>query len=179
MGCNYGKVVARTNRVAGMADLLECLIQIKGLGDTPRRLAQRVDACAAASSSQAVATTGALEVARRLLAAEAQFRRSISLMLSRDQPALETLPGDAAAGSARPRDVPGDSFEVSQRAFAAERAETLRVLDACSADQLNHKGIDPLRGPMTVADLVAAMLAHDTDRLGDLVVRQTGGSDSG
>ena len=154
-----------------MADLLECLIQIKGLGDTPRRLAQRAAEFAASPSSQAEATARVVEVARRLLAAETQFRRALSWMLTRDQPALEILPGDAAVGSARPGDVPGDSFDVCQRAFAAERAETLRVLDACSADQLNRKGIDPLRGPMTVADLVAAMLAHDTDRLGDLVVR--------
>ncbi len=154
-----------------MADLLECLIQIKGLADTPRRLAQRAAAFDASPSSQAEATPGVVDVARRLIAAEFQFRRSLSLMLTRDQPALETLPGDAAAGTALPGAVPGDSFDVWQRAFAAERAETLRVLDACSADQLNRKGIDPLRGPMTVADLVASMLAHDTDRLGDLVVR--------
>ena len=156
---------------AGVADLLECLIQIKGLGDTPRRLVQRAAEFAASPSSQSVATAGVVEVARRLLTAEARFRRSLSLMLTRDQPALETLPGDAASGSARPGDVPGDSFDVCQRAFAAERAETLRVLDGCSAEQLNRTGIDPLRGPITVADLVAAMLAHDTDRLGELVVR--------
>jgi hypothetical protein len=165
--------------VAGVADLLECLIQIKGLADTPRRLVQRAATCAASSSSQAQATAGVALVARRLLAAETQFRRALALMLSGDQPALETLPGDAATGSAQPGDVPGDSFDVCQRAFAAERAGTVRVLDACSAEQLNRMGLDALRGPMTVADLVAAMLAHDTDRLGDLVVRQTGDSGSG
>jgi hypothetical protein len=157
--------------VAGVADLLECLIQIKGLADTPRRLAQRAATFAAASPSQAEATAGVVEVARRLLAAEMQFGRTLSSMLSREQPALETLPGDAAVGSAPAGDALGDSFDVWQRAFEVERAETLRMLDACSADQLNRKGNDPLRGPMTVADLVAAMLAHDTDRLGDLVVR--------
>jgi hypothetical protein len=157
--------------VAGVADLLECLIQIKGLGDTPRRLVQRAAEFTASPSSQAEATAGVVEVARRLLAAETQFRGALSRMLTRDQPALEILPGDAPVGSARSGDVPGDSFDVCQRAFAAERAETLRVLDACSADQLNRKGIDALRGPVTVADLVAAMLAHDTDRLGELVVR--------
>jgi hypothetical protein len=47
----------------------------------------------------------------------------------------------------------------------------VRVLEACSADQLNRIGIEPSRGPMTVADLVAVMLAHDTDRLGELVTR--------
>jgi hypothetical protein len=170
-GHNWGKVVARTKRVAGMADLLECLIQIKGLGDTPRRLVQRAAEFAASPSSQAEAPAGVVEVARRLLAAETQFRRALSLMLTRDESALDLLPGDATADGAQPGELPGDSFDVCQRAFAAQRAETLRVLDACSGDQLNRTGIDPLRGPITVADLVAAMLAHDTDRLGDLVVR--------
>ncbi len=169
-GCNCGKVVARTGG-SGWPISLECLIQIKGLGDTPRRLVQRAAEFTASPSSQAEAAAGVVEVARRLLAAETQFRGALSRVLICDQPALETLPGDAPAGSARSGDVPGDSFDVCQRAFAAERAETLRVLDACSAEQLNRKGIDPLRGPVTVADLVAAMLAHDTDRLGELVVR--------
>ena len=154
-----------------MADLLECLIQIKGLGDTPRRLVQRAAEFTASPSSQAEASAGVVEVARRLLAAEPQFRRALSLMLTREESALDLLPGDAAAESAQVGDAPGDSFDVCQRAFAAERAATVHALDACSADQLNRKGIDPLRGPITVADLVAAMLAHDTDRLGDLVVR--------
>jgi hypothetical protein len=154
-----------------MADLLECLIQIKGLGDTPRRLAQRAAEFTAAGRFEAEAAVAAVEVVRRLLAAETQFRVALSRMLTRDQPALEILPGDASAGSETAGDEPGDPFDVCLRAYTAERAETLRVLDACSADQLNRKGIDPLRGPVTVADLVAAMLAHDTDRLGELVVR--------
>jgi hypothetical protein len=154
-----------------MADLLECLIQVKGLADTPRRLAQRAAEYAASPGSQAGAAAVHVEVARRLLAAETRFRRALSLMLARDRPALETLPGDGGAESASAGDGRGDSFDACRQAFEAERAETLRLLDACSADQLNRKGIDPLRGAMTVADLVAAMLAHDTDRLGDLVVR--------
>jgi len=155
-----------------VADLLECLIQIKGLGDTPRRLAQRAAEFAASPGSQAGGTAAVhVEVARRLLAAETRFRGALSLMLTRERPALESLPGDGGAESAPAGDGRGDSFDACRRAFEAERAETLRLLDACSADQLNRKGIDPLRGPMTVADLVAAMLAHDTDRLGDLVVR--------
>jgi hypothetical protein len=154
-----------------MADLLECLIQIKGLGDTPRRLAQRAAEFTASAPVEAEGTACAVDVARRLLAAETEFRLALSRMLTRDQPALTILPGDGNAESETARGVPGDSFEVLLRAYAAERAETLRVLDACSADQLNRKGIDPLRGPVTVADLVAGMLAHDTDRLGELVVR--------
>lgn len=161
-----------------MADLLECLIQIKGLADTPRRLAQRAAEFAASPSSPAKASAGVVGVARRLLAAETRFRRALSLMLTRDQPALDVLPGDGGDGSApadaarcESFDACERAFDACERAFAAERTRTVGVLDACSADQLNRTGIDPLRGPITVADLVAAMLAHDTDRLGDLVVR--------
>jgi hypothetical protein len=154
-----------------VADLLECLIQIKGLGDTPRRLAQRAVDFAASPLPRADVAEGLAAVARRLLAAETRFRRALSLMLTSDRPALEMLPGDATAADPSTGDIPAASFDAFQRAFAVARAETVRELDACSADQLNRTGIDPLRGPITVADLVAAMLAHDTERLGDLVVR--------
>jgi hypothetical protein len=157
--------------VTDVADLLECLIQIKGLADTPRRLAQRAAEFAASPSSEGKVACRGVEVARRLLAAETQFRRALYLMLTRDQPVLELLPGDATTETTQAGDATGDSFDACQAAFAAQRADTLRLLDACSADQLNRKGIDPLRGPITVADLVAAVLAHDTDRLGELVVR--------
>lgn len=163
-GRNYGKVVP-TKRVASVADLLECLIQIKGLADTPRRLALRAAEFAAASRSPDEAAGRPREVAALLLAAETEFRRALSLMLTRERPTLDRLPEAHAAGARR--DSPGDL----QGAFAAERAETVRVLEACSAEQLSRIGLDPLRGPMTVADLVAVMLAHDTDLLGELIIR--------
>ena len=84
-------------------------------------------------------------------------------MLSLDRPRIPAL-----ALSAAPDDFPG-SLGDGQVEFAARRAETVRVLERCSADQLNRIGIEPLRGPMTVADVVAVMLAHDTDRIGDLI----------
>ncbi len=150
-----------------MANLLECLIQIKGLADTPRRLARRAAEVAAASPVPGEAAERAREIAWRLLAAETQFSRALSLMLARDRPALDRLPEVRTARA--PRHSAGDC----QRAFAAERAETVRVLEACSAEQLNRIGLDPSRGPMTVADLVAVMLAHDTDLLGDLMTHSS------
>jgi hypothetical protein len=148
-----------------VADLLECLIQIKGVADTPRRLAQRVADALDTSPSREVAERHARQVTWRLLAAEQRFHDSLSLMLSRDRPTVFQLavcetPGD-----------PLGSLGDCQEQFAARRAETVRALDMCSADQLNRIGIEPSRGPMTVADLVAVMLAHDTDRLGELIIR--------
>jgi hypothetical protein len=67
--------------------------------------------------------------------------------------------------------APTPSASEARAVFAARRADTVQVLDQCSAEQLNRIGIEPSRGPMIVADLVAVMLAHDTDSLGDLVAR--------
>jgi hypothetical protein len=151
-----------------VADLLECLIQIKGLADTPRRLAQRTAEAVSASPTPEEAVHRACEVACRLLLAEREFRGSLSRVLAHDRPmlpALDTLDTIDTAG------ISPDPIGGCERAFAAERAETVRLLEACSADQLNRIGIEPSRGPMTIADLVAVMLAHDTDRLGELVTR--------
>ena len=147
-----------------MADLLECLIQIKGVADTPRRLAVRVaDVCAnAVSPANAQRTVGA--VTSLLAAAELVYRDCLSLMLAVEKPALPALPGSRA--------VPAATLSAAEAhaVFAARRADTVRVLEECSAEQLNRIGIEPSRGPMTVADLVALMLAHDTDSLGELTV---------
>lgn len=151
-----------------MADLLECLIQIKGVGDTPRRLTCRVeDAFERASSREAVVDL-ARAVAARLATAELRFGECLSLMLSHDRP---TLPTVVAAGPDGP--LSGTPADWQGR-FAERRAGTLQVLESCSAEQLNRIGIEPSRGPMTVADLVALMLAHDTDTLGELIDNRLG-----
>jgi hypothetical protein len=147
-----------------VADLLECLIQIKGLADTPRRLALRTAEAVAGSASPEAGVHRACDVACRLLAAETLFRGALSSMLDRDRPALSALPSIPDTGAR------SESNADCAAVFAERRADTVRVLEACSADQLNRIGIEPLRGPMTVADLVAVMLAHDTDRLGELVI---------
>jgi hypothetical protein len=148
-----------------VADLLECLIQIKGLADTPRRLARRTAETVSGAASPDEGARRVRDVACRLLLAEREFRRCLSAMLSDDGPALPGFDTIGAAG------VPPGALVDCEGAFAAERAGTVRLLEACSAEQLNRRGIEPLRGPMTVADLVAVMLAHDTDRLGELVNR--------
>jgi hypothetical protein len=146
-----------------VADLLECLIQIKGVADTPRRLARRVADAIDGTSSQDAAGRLAHEVAARMAAAELWFSECLSLMLASEQPSLPAWPGCDV--------LPAEPAALAERQaeFAARRAETVRVLQGCSADQLNRIGIERSRGPMTVADLVAVMLAHDTDRLGALI----------
>jgi len=43
-----------------------------------------------------------------------------------------------------------------------------RVARSCSAEDLERVGLHPLRREVTIADLVAIMLAHDTDHIGQM-----------
>jgi hypothetical protein len=144
-----------------VADLLECLIQIKGVADTPRRLRLRL---AARPPGGADSARGA-RVARRMAEAEERFARCLTLMLAEDRPPLPALP--RIADDVR-EDGEGVAAAEWQGQFLRRRADTVSVLERCSAEQLGRIGFEPSRGPMTVADLVALMLAYDTDCLGDL-----------
>ncbi len=142
-----------------MADLLECLIQIKGVEDTPRRLASRVRAAVAAGRERE-----ATDVVARLALAEARFASCLEAMLAQDGPALPPL--DLASLDVDPGRPLGDWMQ----AFGWRRTEVVRALGKCTAADLNRVGFEPSRGPMTVADLVALMLTHDTECLGELAV---------
>jgi hypothetical protein len=144
-----------------VADLLECLIQIKGVAGTPRRL-ERLAVAGLRPGSPGVSS--AAEVARRLVFAEAWFQECLTLMITRDRPALPPNPLDVS-------DDDGTAAAEWLARFASQRADTVARLDACAAAELSRVGIEPSRGPMTVADLVAVMLAHDTDALGTLISR--------
>lgn len=148
-----------------MADLLECLIQIKGVADTPRRLAARTADICATPISPAEAQRRVREVTTRLAEAEMVYRDCLYMMLTVERPALPEMPGSHPSAGA-----PLSAAEAAA-VFTARRTDTVKVLEQCSAEQLNRIGVEPSRGPMTVADLVALMLAHDTDSLGDLVAQ--------
>jgi hypothetical protein len=141
-----------------VADLLECLIQIKGVADTPRRLAARVRAALIAGREPE-----ATAVVARLAAAEARFGSCLESMLAEHAPALPSL--DLTSLDLAPGRPLGDSMQV----FAARRKQLVLLLERCSAEDLNRVGHEPSRGPMRVADLVALMLAHDTDQVGRLI----------
>jgi hypothetical protein len=143
-----------------MADLLECLIQIKGVADTPRRLAARVRAAVHAGRSAEAAA-----VVARLAAAEARFASCLDAMMAHEGPSLPSL--DLTSLDVDPDRPLGDSMQ----AFAWRREQVVRALEKCSAEDLNRLGFEPSRGPMSVADLVALMLAHDTDQLGRLIAK--------
>ena len=79
-----------------------------------------------------------------------------------------TLPKavEEEAKAGRQAGTGGSDDTVVQAQFRERRAATVAVLERCSAEQLGRIGLAPSRGPLTVADLVALMLAHDTDCLG-------------
>lgn len=140
-----------------MADLLECLIQIKGVAETPQRLAVRVRRAVAAGREQE-----ARAVAERLAAAETRFAACLTAMLSAERPSLPPLDLTSLDVASAP------SLADCLQDFGWRRRLVVEALDRCSAEDLSRVGFEPSRGPMTVADLVAVMLAHDTEQVGRL-----------
>jgi hypothetical protein len=123
-----------------MADLLECLIQIKALWET-------IDKAARLAAPGGVdAWWGALADAERRYAATLR-----------------------AAAPALRRDSPPPPAGVSERdEFVRLRRANLALLGRCTAAQLAGPVDWPGRRGTTVADLVAIMLAADTVALGEL-----------
>jgi hypothetical protein len=124
-----------------MADLLECLIQIKALGHSIARLERFIAAAPAAAHPHVDA------VMDRLIEAEHAYART----LIRRDPACDR-------GGSTPK----------LRRFSALRHEVLTVLHGYSAEGLGQPVAWPGRPRTSVADLVAIMLAHDTERIGEI-----------
>jgi len=127
-----------------VADLLECVIQIKALAHTRDRLLQVLAALVPGSAE----ARSAAPLIQELVAAERRYAEALR-------------PGTAACVA--PTDGPA---AISQ--FGALRTATLETLAACSGDQLAAAVTWPGRPRTTVADLVAVMLAHDTDVIGEV-----------
>jgi hypothetical protein len=123
-----------------MADLLECLIQIKALGETLERV------------TRLPGGAGAAVCGARL--AEAERRYGIALGTD-NEGRMHAAP--SAAGPIAP-----------QEEFAARRRLNLAMLNGCTAARLGGLVDWPGRPSTTVADLVAIMLANDTEALGEL-----------
>ena len=153
-----------------MADLLECVIQIKGLADTLRRLAETA---AGASEDRwhlrpAPGVWAPIEVLAHLADTELVCGARLRAMLTVDHPALQQVDGARLAARAHYLDWP---LAVALDRFRCRREDTIELLGGCSAEELGRIGVHPSRGPMTVADLVAVMLAHDTDHVGQIRCR--------
>ncbi|MFB3854164.1 MAG: hypothetical protein ACE148_10115 [Vicinamibacterales bacterium] len=142
-----------------MADLLECLLQIKGLRETVSRVmlvrSRAIEHAGSASSELQDATRRRLE---SLLAAEREWHEFFR----------ETLPRERTATLRSPQPESRSVVDLAE-AFVAARLSTVSALDDCNATELSTVGRTAARPRLTVADAVAAMLAEDTDVVGRIV----------
>ncbi|MEW5984222.1 MAG: hypothetical protein AB1806_17870 [Acidobacteriota bacterium] len=136
-----------------MADLLECLLQIKGLAESLNRLS----ALAAQSAGRGGAAVAAVtQTAAGLASAEHGWHQAFSSALP-NRGFADDSPAWPACGTEDP-----------VVAFNRARRATLEFLDLCSAADLSASATLGGLGRVTVADIVAHMLANDTERLGAL-----------
>jgi hypothetical protein len=140
-----------------VADLLECLVQIRALKETARRL----DALLGRfpfplwMRRSAAGVWSASETVAHLSDAELFFGTRLRLILTVERPRLVAFYADWPPLLALSR-------------FRTRREESLELLERCSAADLERVGVGTEHGVTTVADLVATTLAHDTDHLGEI-----------
>lgn len=128
-----------------MTGLYECLVQIRALRDTARRLTAFVAADNATDAEQAVA-----ELVCRRLQLELTHGEWLGLLLgvAAQGPAAVEAPETAAA---------------AVDAFLATREANLALLEKLGAGELEQSGVLPDGRPAAVTDVVAMMVAADTD----------------
>jgi hypothetical protein len=150
-----------------VADLLECVIQIKSLEETAPRLAAMVEQVPEPRwrIRPAPGVWAPLEVLGHLADIELVAGARLRAVLTLDGPPLQKVDGARLAVRARYLDWP---VAAALDRFRRRRQDNLELLDTCSAEELGRVGIHPSRGRLTVADMVAWMLAHDTDHLGQI-----------
>ncbi len=143
-----------------MADLLECLLQIKGLHGTIERL----DALGAATAPDRW-NEQACAILSSLAEMEIVYGAAIRLMLTEVEPRLPAADRTALSTlGARQQCTPQRAFER----FAVRRRDNLDLLDNCTAEDLSRIGHHPSRRAMTLADLIAVMLAGDVEAVGEI-----------
>jgi hypothetical protein len=150
-----------------MADLLECLLQIKGLRDT----ADRLSALAARIEPDRWSRAGepglpnAAELLARLADLESVHGTWLRLMVGSERPLLPSIEQQTIVALARFRDW--SAADALDR-FLRRRLDNLELLDACSAEDLDRVGAHAARRNLTVADVVATMLATDFDLIAQM-----------
>ncbi|MEW6336802.1 MAG: DinB family protein [Acidobacteriota bacterium] len=150
-----------------MADLLECLVQIRALREAPKRLealARRFSVEVWLVRPAGEGRSAAEELAA-LAEAELLWGVRIRAILTAERPLLpgfdpDTLVGHPVSGEPLP------AIDLSR--FRARRGENLELLDRCSAADLERRGRLEEGGEPSIADVVAIMLAADTERFGTI-----------
>jgi hypothetical protein len=131
-----------------MADLLECLIQIKALRVTLDMATRRMSPDTPAGADGDAGS----EAWRRMADAELRYAEALATATDRRPVAGVEL-----------REAP-DAREL----FVARRRANLAMLEECTAAQLSGFVEWPERPSTSVADVAAIMLASDTEVLGEL-----------
>ncbi|MGV8041739.1 MAG: DinB family protein [Thermoanaerobaculaceae bacterium] len=150
-----------------MADLLECLLQLKALADTPGRFAELAPRVERSRwyRRPAWGVWAPVEVLAHLADAELFHGTRVRLVLTSERPAF--TPYDQTALAARAGYLAWP-VEVALERFTVRRRDNLELLESCDASELGRVGLHPVRGEMTIADIVALLLAHDIDHLGQV-----------
>ncbi len=128
-----------------MADLLECLLQIKGLRETARRVEALVRRPEVANALEQGCAVRIGELLARLADIERRHGRWLRAMIESDNPLLAQ---PAEPGPEQHRTSP----EYHLNRFLERRADNLRELDRCSAQDLSRKGVRPDGSTVIVAD---------------------------
>jgi uncharacterized damage-inducible protein DinB len=150
-----------------MADLLECLLQIKALASTSDRLGSLMTAAAPERwlLRPAPEVWAPVEVLAHLADVELLFGTRVRMVLTSERPVLALFDQRALAMRANYLAWPP---ALALERFSTRRHETVELLESCDAAELGRVGIHPKRGDVTIADLVALLLAHDTDHFGQM-----------
>ena len=150
-----------------MVDVLEALVQIKALAATPSRIAALVDALAPERwvRRPRPGVWAPVEILAHLADGELFFGAQGRLVLTTVRPPLQPLDGGALAERAAYLAWPP---ALALERFRTRRGETVELLSSCSVAELGRVGVHPARGEVSVADLVALALAHDTDHVAQM-----------
>jgi hypothetical protein len=153
-----------------MADLLECLLQVRALAETPGRLADLVrrapvERWVLRPESGAPAP---VELLGRMVEVELRETARLGAILASDRPFLAEVDSvNPAVPGFRDKELASRPDMVLER-FRVRRSCTLALLDDCTVDDFTRVGIHPSRGETTVADMVALLLARDLDLVGQI-----------
>jgi uncharacterized damage-inducible protein DinB len=150
-----------------VADLLEALVQIRALAETPQRVADLLRRAApeAWTRRPGPGVWAPVEVLAHLADTELFYATRVRLILTGERPLLQPFDGAVLAQRAHYLAWPPG---LALERFRSRRTETLELFSTCSAAELERVGVHPLRGETSVADLVALALAHDTDHVGQM-----------
>jgi uncharacterized damage-inducible protein DinB len=138
------------------------------------RMARTADdlAAAVAGHSQAALTArpsaeawSATEVVCHLRDIEEFYLGRIKLILANQEPTLVLLDPDRWA---KDRQYRRNDLAEALATFREARAETLAFLAGLAADQWERRATHPIRGPITVRNIVHSMAKHDQVHLAQL-----------